>query len=265
MNLYEMMRSAGGGELFSSMARQFGMSEDDVRKAVEAFLPAFSAGLKRKTSDPLGLTEFLQRLASPDYLRAYSSPEWATGAARARGEEALRLLFGGPDAWRALVDQAAAFSGVSQDRLGALFPSLAAVMMGGFAKQAAAANPIVAAMLKQFEPGGAGSSAPKGPLDRYEEDQVEKDRGSPNDFARAQGEMMRAGITAFQAGTAAWQKAVGEAMAGAQGANESRPEGNATSAGVFGDMFEPGLRLSQTYQRELEALLDRLRPQTPRS
>ena len=265
MNLYDIMRSAGGGDLFSVLARQYGMSEEEVRKAAEVFLPAFSAGLKGKTSDPFGLTEFLRRLASADYLRAYSSPEWATGGGRARGEEALRFMFGGPEAWRALVNQAGAFSGIPEAKLGELFPSLAAVMFGGLAKEAAAANPMLAAMLKQFESGASGASHPKGPLDRYEEAEAERDRRPADELVRAQGEMMRAGLSAFKAGTAAWQKAMGEAITSAQHGKDGRPEAQASGRDVFGDMFEPGLRLSQAYQREMEALLERLRSETSRS
>ncbi len=262
MNLFEIMRGAGGGEFFPSMARQYGMSEDDFGKAVAAFLPAFSAGLKEKTSDPLGLMQFMRRLASAEYLRAYSNPEWAATTGRASGEDALSFLFGGPEAWRALVGQAGTFPGVPQDKLDEIFPSLAAVIFGGLAKQATAANPMLAAMLKQFQGRAPGTAAPKGPLDRYE---AEQDRSAENDFLETQNEMMRAGLTAFQAGTAAWQKAMGEAMNAADPGRTERPQAGASGRDVFGEMFEPGIRLSEAYRREMDAVLERLRPATKRS
>ena len=49
MNLFDMMRSAGGGDAASALASQFGLTPEQVTKAVEAFAPAFSAGLKRAT------------------------------------------------------------------------------------------------------------------------------------------------------------------------------------------------------------------------
>jgi hypothetical protein len=127
------------------------------------------------------------------------------------------------------------------------------------------------AMLKQFSPESAGERrAAAGPLDRYEEEQAQREgeASGPADFVRAQSEMMQAGLAAFQAGTAAWQQAMGEVVKAAGGAagprNGKRPEGEPTGRDIFGEMFEPGLRLSEAYQREMEAMLDRLRPAAKR-
>jgi hypothetical protein len=83
------------------------------------------------------------------------------------------------------------------------------------------------------------------------------------ELARTQEEMMRTGLAALQAGTAAWQQALGQMAKGAGGTE--KPEAQASGRNVFGEMFEPGLRLSEAYQREIEATLDRLRPDTKRS
>ena len=265
MNLFEVMREAGGGQAFSGLARQYGMSEDDIRKAVEAFLPAFSVGLKRKTADPLGLMEFMRRLGSADYMRAYLNPEAAAGAGQRAGEDALAFLFGGPEAWKALAGLAGTQTGIPQGRLAEMLPSLAAMMFGGLAKQGAAVNPVLAAMLRQLQAGTPDKPARKGPLDRLEEAEAERTRSASDSFAEAPSEMMRAGLTAFQAGTAAWQKALGEAMKSAGVGNDHPTEAQASGREVFGEMFEPGLRLSEAYRREMEAVLDRLRPETKRS
>lgn len=254
MNLFEIMRAAGDGNAFPAMAAQYGLSEDDVLKAVQAFLPAFSAGLKRSTADPLGVTEFMRRLASGEYLRAFQDPAWASGAGRQSGEEALSFLFGGPAAARALAEQAAAFTGIGQNKLAELFPALAATMFGGLTRHATA-TPVLDAMLKQFTAAAASTPAAKGPLDRYEEEQAAREGLPAGDFVRAQTELMQAGFTAFQAGAEAWQKAVGEAMKTGGGLSGDRAGG-----AIFGELFEPGLRLSESYQREMQAVLDRFAP-----
>lgn len=267
MNLFEIMRGAGGGDAFAQLAQQYGLSEDQIGKAVQAFLPAFSAGLKRSTADPFGLMEFMRKLAVPDYMRAYQQPDWAFGGGRRQGEDALAFMFGSPEIARAVAGQASAFTGLAQEKLNELLPALAAMMFGGLAKQSTAANPLFEALLEQFR----ASQPPrppgvKGPLDRYEEEQAEA--GSPGiaDLARTQGEMMQAGLAAFQAGTAAWQQAIAQMTktAGTGGAAAKRPGGEPTGRDVFGDMFEPGLRLGEAYQREMEAVLDRLRPDAKR-
>src|SRR5687767_5733598 len=164
MNLFDIMRNAGGGNAFAALAPHYGLSEDQMEKAVEAFLPAFSAGLKRSTADPFGLLEFMRRLATPEYMRAYLNPESARTAARAPGEDALTLLFGSPEAARAVAGQASAFTGLAQETMNALMPALAAMTFGGLAKQATAANPILEAWLRQVRaeptPQAAGAQGP---------------------------------------------------------------------------------------------------------
>src|SRR5688500_3679500 len=113
MNLFEIMRGAGGGDAFAQLARQYGLSEEQITKAVQAFMPAFSAGLKRGTADPFGFAEFMRKLATPDFMRAYQQPDWAFGGGRGRGEDALAFMFGSPELARAVASQAAAFTGLA--------------------------------------------------------------------------------------------------------------------------------------------------------
>ena len=265
MNLFELMRAGGGGNAFSALAAQYGLSEDQVARAMQAFLPALSAGVKRSTDDPLGFLEFMRRLASGDYLKAYQNPGWAAATGRRQGDDALAFLFGSPDAARRLAGPAAAFTGLAQENLAELLPAMAAMMFGGLAQQSAATHPFVDAMLKQFGADEPERRAAKGPLDRYEEEQAERERAAAADLGRAQGEMMRSGLAAFQAGTQAWQKAVGEmakTMGGGTATGDADKGGAApTGRAIFGEMLDPGLRLGETYQREMEAVLERLKPE----
>ena len=267
MNLFDIMRQAGGGNAFSALGAQYGLTEEQVAKAMQAFMPAFSAGLKQSTADPLGLADFMRRLATGGYGQAFGNPQWAFGAGRPQGEEALSFLFGSPDAARAIAAQAGAFTGLAPEKLAELLPAVAAMMFGGLAKQANAANPLLEAMLKQFHAALPGNAkAAKGPLDRYEEEQAEREKGGP---ARAQEDMMKAGLAAFQAGTAAWQQTMGEMMktagGGAVTGTGERPEAKTSGRDLFGELFEPGRRFGEAYQREMEAMLGRLRSDTTRS
>src|SRR5688572_395345 len=138
MNLYDIMRTAGSGNAFTALASQFGLSPDQVTRAVEAFLPAFSAGLKKSTADPLGLMELFRRLGEASYAQAYLRPEQFFGPARREGDDALRFLFGSPEAADAVAQQASAFTGLAQAKLAELMPAVAAIMFGGLAQQARA-------------------------------------------------------------------------------------------------------------------------------
>ena len=263
MNLFDIMRQAGGGNAFSALGQQYGLTEEQIRRAMEAFLPAFSAGLKQSTADPFGLMQLMQRLGAPDYTRAYRNPDWAAGAGRPEGEAALAFLFGSPEAARGVAEQASRFTGLALEKLNELLPAMTAMMFGGLAEQSRRANPMFDAMLRQFHT-AAPDTAPKGPLDRYEDEQAERESATMADMAEAQRQAMAAGIAAFQTGAAAWQKAMADMMKNAD-TSKAQPTGEASGSGsaganVFGEMFEPGLRLSEAYQREMEAMLDRLRP-----
>lgn len=259
MNLFDTIRQAGGGNAFSALAAQYGLSEEQIGKAVQAFMPAFSAGLKRSTADPLGLMEFMRKLAQGGYPQSYQNPAWAFGAGRPQGEDALAFLFGSPEAARALAAQAGAFTGLAPDKLAAMLPALAGMMFGGLAQQSTASNPVLEAMMRPFRAVTEPRSTAKGPLDRYEEEQAAREGKDP--FTGAQSEMMQAGMAAFQAGTSAWQQAVGQAMQTMGGAAAATQRPPASGAGLFGDMFEPGIKLGEAYQREVEATLSRMRPE----
>jgi hypothetical protein len=276
MNLFDIMRGAGGGDAFSTLARQYGLSDQQVRQAVEAFMPAFSAGLKRATDDPLGMMELMRRMAMGNLSRAYEKPSWAFGDGRRAGDDALSFMFGSQEAAQAIARQAAAFTGIAQEKLAELLPALAAMTFGGLAAQATAANPVLEAMLKQFRAGGqAGDaaqgarSAGKGPLDRYEEEQEQRERDAAENLSRSQQEMMQAGLAAFETGTAAWRQTMDRMMqsagGGAMTGDAKRPETEASGREVFAEMFEPGVKLGEAYQRELEELVRRFAPDTRRS
>lgn len=269
MNLYDMMRAAGGGDAFATLAPHFGLGREQFAKAVEAFLPAFSAGLKRTTADPLGMMELMRRLTATNYFRAYQDPAWLSIEGRREGEEALRFLFGSSEAAEALARQASAFSGIPAAKMGEILPMLASLVFGGLASQTAAIHPAMMGMLDHFKaPPEPQKDRGKGPLDRYEEEQERREEVA-RDAVRATADAMHVGAAAFQAGVAAWQDAVGSmmrtvgggAISGAGETPEDRPAGET----AFGELFEPGRRVNEAYQREIEALLSRFSPGATRS
>jgi len=269
MNLFDIMQAAGGGNAFAEMARRFGLTEEQTRRAVEAFLPAFSAGLKRSTSDPLGLMKFMRHLSVGDYMRAYQNPAFAWGAGKAKSDDALSFLFGSPEIAQQLAEQASAFTGIDQRKLAEMAPTLAAMTFGGLAQQAASMNPALKGMMDAFGDTPARTPKGKGPLDRYEEEQENRDRAAAEKAAAAQAEMMQTGLAAFQAGATVWQEAVGSMMkttgGGVATGTAGSPEAKASGEALFGEIFEPGRKLGDAYQRAMEDVLTQVRPETKRS
>lgn len=267
MNLFDIMRAAGGGSAFATLAPQYGLTEAQVARAVEAFLPAFSAGLKQSTADPLGLIEFMRKLSGADYLDAYRHPASIAAAGSGGGNDALRFLFGSQEVAQGIAKQANALTGIATEKLSALMPALAAMTLGGIANQAATANPVLDGMLKGFRT-APEKKAEKGPLDRYEEEQERREKEAA-EAVRKQAELMQAGLAAFSAGAAAWQESVAamlkSAGGGAPAGEMKTPAAGASGADIFGELFEPGLRVSEAYRREMEKLVARAFPATSRS
>ena len=267
MNLFDILQSAGGGEAFKALARQFGMSEDEVRRAAEALLPAFSMGVTQSTANPPDLMTFLRSLATGDFTRAYTDPMALFGTRKSEADKALEMLFGSAAIAQAVSKQASLFSGLAEDKLRELMAPLAALTLGGLAQQATTANPMLDAMLKQFGSGAAASpNAPKGPLDRLEEEQAQREAEASGiaDIQRVQEQLIETGLAAFQAGASAWQQAMSDLMKGAAGGGSSESGIQFSGHDLFGEMFDSGVRLSETYRREMEALMQRAAPSSSR-
>ena len=80
---------------------------------------------------------------------------------------------------------------------------------------------------------------------------------------------MQTGLAAFSAGASAWQETVASMMktagGGATPGETATPEAKASGAAIFGELFEPGMRLGESYLREVEKLVGSGRPGTSRS
>lgn len=261
MNLFDIMRGAGGGDPFSAAAAQLGLTQEQVARAAEAFLPGFSAGLKKSASDPFGFTRLMQAMATGGFQRAYEDPSWAFSSGERKGEDALALLFGSREVAEKTAELAAAYTGLAQETLKKLQAPLAAMLLGGLAERSTAGNPVLEAMMSQMR-AAMGGDAPKGkgPLDRWEDEHEAQAHAASGaaDMERAQAHMMEAGLAAVEAGTAAWKDAMAAFTKGAGAAPSTGSAESAAPSDLFGEMLEPGRRLGEAYQREVMAMLDRL-------
>lgn len=132
-NLTEIMQAAHSGQAFDTMARQFGLTPQQARSAVEALLPAFSLGLQRQTQSLQMLSAFLgQVAAAQQQASAYENPAAAFSPyAAQQGQGLIGIVFGNPEVARQIAAQAAAMSGVSMQILQQMMPFMATMLMGG--------------------------------------------------------------------------------------------------------------------------------------
>lgn len=130
VDLLEIVRQAQGAAMVDGFARMFGLPQDQVRRALEALMPAFAMGLERNAAaNPAGFAEFL-RTGHP--MLAFFDPTKAfTPQAQAEGAALVGPLFGSAQVGQEVVRQAAAMSGVSGQVLRQMLPILAGIVVAG--------------------------------------------------------------------------------------------------------------------------------------
>ena len=178
-SLSEILDDAHDGEGMSALGREFGLTPAQTEAAVTALLPAISVGLKQSTATVDGLGNLLGMMGQqPDLRDMHRDPEAAFGPAGvAAGNDALSVIFGSPDASRAVVDQAQKLSGVSSGVLQKMLPVLAGILVSGLmrsgstGKAAAPAQPpspggslgdILGQIFGREPPGSSGAPADPG-------------------------------------------------------------------------------------------------------
>ena len=271
MDLFDIMQQAGGGKAFQAMASQYGLQPDQVQSAMEAFMPAFSTGLQRNTADPMGFLKFMQAISTGQHANYYDDPQSAlSGLGIDEGNAILGHLFGSKDVSRAVADQVNAATGIGQSILKQMLPVIASMVLGGLFKQSrGGGNPILETIIEQMTGGGASPPA-KGPLDRYEEEEAEREsrEASPapggfgdNPFGRMMEEMMGGGATG--GGQNPWGRMMEEMLGGGAKAGQERPQKPAAAPktpqsgkDIFGDMLEPGRRMGEAYQKNMDSIFD---------
>lgn len=253
MTLFETLTRAQNGEAMKMMARQFGLSEQLTEQALEALMPAFSAGLKRNAADPMGVAGFMQALSTGQHARYFDNLQEAfRPEGVAEGNGILGHLFGSKEVSRAIAAQAEQATGVGQEIFKQMLPVVASTLMGGLFKQstgqvapsqAAAANPMMAmmeqmmAMQRQPAQGASG-----------------------NPFVDALGQMFGGAGSQNQSAPPSmadnpWGKLFVEMMGGGQPEPEPQPRGNAYEE-LFGQMFETGRQTQESYQQGINDIFD---------
>ena len=162
MTLNDILHSAQGGQAVANLGAQFGLAPEAAEAAVQAMIPAFSAGLTSMAANPPAIGGVLTELASGAHAASFTDPSRTAGAG-GLGGAVLGQLFGSPQAVDQIVAHVAQVSGVSAETIRAMLPAVASMLMGGLAH--AMANQGLSGVLGQLAnvaaaPGGLGSTVP---------------------------------------------------------------------------------------------------------
>lgn len=268
--LFEMMMQAQNGHAIEQMAKQFGLAQEQMAKATAALMPAFSAGLKRNTTNPYDLGALMSAMTSGDYGKYFEDINAAfTPQGIADGNGILGQLFGTKEISRTIAAQAAQMTGIGQEIYKQMLPVMATSIMGGLFKQTTGqigqnpfANHPMAAMTQQWleATGFAKKAEPQpSPMNLFDNPFAQSMQGffgmnaaksdapqaadpfAGNPFAKAFQDMM-AGLTK--------QTAKADAA-------PADPASAAASLGtVMSTLFDTGLEVQKEYQRNVDALFN---------
>jgi hypothetical protein len=132
MNLNDIVQAAQGGQGVANLASQFGITPEQAQAAIQAMIPAFSAGLQGAAQNPASLGGILSQLASGAHQGSFTDPSQAS-AASALGGGVLGQIFGSPQITAQISEHAAQISGVSAQTIAQMMPVVASMLMGGLA------------------------------------------------------------------------------------------------------------------------------------
>jgi hypothetical protein len=268
--LFDMIANAQNGNGIEALSRQFSLSQEQTRAALQALMPAFSQGLKRNAADPYGIVNFMTAMASGQHARYFedaaraNSPEGV-----AEGNGILGHLFGSKELSQAVTAQAAAMTGIGQNILDQMLPVIASMVMGGLFKQSTGQMPgtstgggLLGQMMQQMmRAGGMPGQQPPSSGDGT---------GAENPFGKMLEVMFGAGQSAPGGiGNMAdnpWGRMMEEMLGGARPSLEPAPEPPTNPSGrprkpyddLFGKMFEAGSEVRDEHETATSSNFDQV-------
>lgn len=263
--LFDLMMKAQNGDAVEAMAKQFGLAQEQMSKAMAALMPAFSAGLKRTAANPYDFSALMSQVASGSYAKYFEDMSKAfSPQGISDGNAILGQIFGSKDVSRAIAAQAAQMSGIGQDIYKQMMPVVANAMVGGFFKQIA----------EQFQAAGEAIAAGKAPnfVEQWMQaaGMAEKPKASPqslfdNPFIQSFQAMFTPQATADKptgADSGAANPFMQAFAAMTQPSQPQQPEPAAESSpastftGLMNQMFESGVEVQKNYQKSMDSLFD---------
>lgn len=264
--LFDMMLKAQNGAAMDAMAKQFNLAQEQAAQAMAALMPAFSSGLKRSTTNPYDFTALMNTMMSGTYAKYFEDLGRAfTPQGMADGNAVLEKLFGSKEVSRAIAAQAEQLTGVGQDVLKKMMPAMADTLMGGLFKQATGqiqpdsdffASTPMGQMAKQWLDGlglqpKASTARTPDPFDNPFMQSLRSlwdlDKSAAQPSAKAEVD-----DNPFAAAARNMMGAFGQLPTGKTAETATaKPYIDA-----FSTMFDSGLEVQKTYQKNMEAIFD---------
>jgi hypothetical protein len=186
----------------SAIGRQFGLSEEQTRQAMEALAPVVGAGVRRNAQTPEGLQDMMRTIFTGGHDSALGDPDSVQfDRAKPAGDEILKQIFGSKDVSRGVAQQLSATSGIGGAILKKLLPIVATLVLGKLAKgfgggaqaQVPQSGGGLGDILKDIFGGGGSSPMPQQRPMPMPESQGPMGGGSGNPLEDILGEILKGG------------------------------------------------------------------------
>ncbi|WP_292493825.1 DUF937 domain-containing protein [Methylobacterium sp.] len=240
-NLFDILQAQAGANL-QGFGPQFGLTQEQGLRAMEALLPALTMGLQRNAAqDPMGFAKMFNLVAPTPPTKA--KPFFQMDKPSQQMDMLVGQLFGSPHLSQAVLQQAAAVSGVATPALKQMLPLMAGMVVAG----------IVHVMINQ-----APAPAPQSPAQTF--------GFPPNVWSQMMESFLSSGGSAAPAAqsTPARKPPAPPRLAAAaspktarssQGGSQETSPGDAPFE-MMQQMFQTGLEVQQENARAMQRLFD---------
>lgn len=259
--LIDMLMNAQNGGAMKDVAEKFGLDQAQMNSAMEAMMPAFSNGLKRNTSSPDAMAQFMKALSSGNHSQYFENAAKAFSPEGVQdGNNILGHLFGSKEVSRAVAAQTEAASGVGQDIIKKLLPVIASTLMGGMFNQTndqmkamsgGGSGNVFGDLMGQMMGGGKGGSNPLGDmLGGMLGGSGNQQQANP--FGKMMEGMMGGGS---KGGSNPLGDMLGGMFGGGQPEASDKPAANPYDD-LFGKMFDTGRAVQNEHQKNMDGIFD---------
>jgi hypothetical protein len=133
-NLNDILQSAQGGQAINNIAQRFGLSPEQAQSAVQALIPALSAGLTKAATNPGTLGSVISAVNDNAHQASFNDPNAAQSpAATDKSSDTLNQILGSNHIIQQIVQRASSVTGIRPDVLMQMLPVIASIVIGGIA------------------------------------------------------------------------------------------------------------------------------------
>ncbi len=133
-NLSDILQSAQGGQAINNIAQRFGLSPEQAQAAVQALIPAISAGLTKAATNPGTLGSVISAATDSVHQTSFNNPSAAPSPdATQKSSDTLSQILGSNHIVQQIVERASAATGIRPDVLLQILPVVTSLAIGGLA------------------------------------------------------------------------------------------------------------------------------------